>query len=198
MKWASLTLLGVLATLHWLEGHEATALPLSMFRDGNHAWLGYSTFALLILMGVVLAHAAYRCRESLACLVYTVGSVMLVAIAATPSIHPLHILISLLLPVMLHAFYLRLLSSVLGLWKFLHPSVPLLLALAVQFHSYGAWQKSMILYLVLLANIHYGLLSPPVRGKKRKRPVSMTNRELERLVAEGWIDRRAALVGPRP
>ena len=58
MKGVSLALLGVLAALHWLEGHAATAQPLSMFRDADYAWLGYAAFALLILKGLIMAHAA--------------------------------------------------------------------------------------------------------------------------------------------
>jgi hypothetical protein len=190
MKGASLALLGVLATLHWQIGDGATAVPLSMFRDGNYAWLGYSAFALLILMGVVMAHAAYRCGEFLTYLVYTVATVMLVAIAATPSVDPFHILISLLLPFMFHAFYLRLLHSVLSFLMFLHLFVPLLLLFAIQFHSFGAWQKCMILYVVVLANLHYGLLLHPVGKKARTESTPKINRDLERLVAEGWIDRK--------
>jgi hypothetical protein len=190
MKGASLALLGVLATLHWRAGDGATAVPLSMFRDGNHAWLGYSAFALLILMGVVMAHAAYRCGDFLTCLIYAAGTVMLVAIAATPSVDPFHILISLLLPLMFHAFYLRLLHSVLSFWMFLHLFVPLLLLFAIQFHSFGAWQKIMMLYFVLLANLHYGLLPHPVAKTTRKKSTPKINRDLERLIAEGWIDRK--------
>jgi hypothetical protein len=113
---------------------------------------------------------------------------MLIAIAATPSVDPFHILISLLLPLMFHAFYLRLLHSVLSFWMFLHLFVPLLLLFAIQFHSFGAWQKSMMLYFVLLANLHYGLLPHSVGKKARKQSTPKINRDLERLIAEGWID----------
>ena len=121
---------------------------------------------------------------------------MLVVIAATPSMHPFHILISLLLPITFHAFYFRLLYPILGFWKFLHPSVPLLLLLVTQFHSYGAFQKGMILYLVALANFHYSLLSHLPRTKARAQTVRRANRDLERLIAEGWIDRKATVTEP--
>ena len=190
MKGASLALLAVLATLHWQAGAGATAVPLSMFRDGNHAWLGYLAFALLILMGGVVAHAAHRCGEFLTCLVYAVATVMLVAIAATPSVDPFHTLLSLLLPLLFHAFYLRLLHSVVSFWMFVHLFVPLLLLFAIQFHSFGAWQKCLLLYFVFLANLHYGLLPHPAGKKARKQSTRKINRDLERLIAEGWIDRK--------
>jgi hypothetical protein len=191
MKGASLALLGILAALHWREGDGATAVPLSMFRDGDHAWLGYSAFALLILMGVVMTHAAYRCRESLTCVVYAGAIVMLIAIVATPSVDPLHVLISLVLPFIFYVFYLKLLHSLVRFLMLVHLAAPVLMLFAIQFHSYGAWQKSMMMYFVLLANFHYGLLPHPVRRNAHRRPTRGMNRDLERLIAEGWIDRKA-------
>jgi len=196
MKGASLALLGVLAALHWLEGDGAVALPLSMFRDGKNAGLGYSAFALLIFMGIVMTRAAHRSGDSLTCRVYGVGTIMLALVAATPSIHPFHILVSLALPAIFQAFYFRLLYSVAGSWRALLPSVPLLLLLVPSLHSYGALQKSMILYVVVLANLHYGLLSRPWRTNARKRTDSGTSRNLDRLIAEGWVENNAPV--PRP
>src|SRR5258708_34764992 len=114
MKQISLALLGVLAALHLLEGGDATATPLSMFRDGQHAWLGYTAFALLILMGVVVAHGAYRCGEFATSIFYSVAMIILFAIAATPAFDPLHLLLSLLLPLMLYGYYLQHLYSELN------------------------------------------------------------------------------------
>jgi len=116
--------------------------------------------------------------------------VMLLAIAATPSFDPFHVLISLLLPLLFHAFYLGVLYFELSSWMFLHLFVPLLLLFGIQFHSFGAWQKGMMIYYVLLANLHYSVLPHPVGRKARKRSTSKINRDLERLIAQGWIDRR--------
>ena len=191
MRGTTLALVGVLVALHWRGAEESWAVPLSMFRDGNHAGLGYSAFAILILMGVVMSRAAHRSGEFATSAVYTVATVMLGAIAATPSADPFHVLLSLLLPLVLHAFYLWLLHSRLSFWMFLHLTVPLLLLVAVQFQSFGAWQKSLLIYFVLLANWHYGLLPHPVGMRARKQSPPTVNREFERLIAEGWIDKKA-------
>jgi len=188
MKGISLTLLGVLAVLHWLEGNRATALPLSMFRDGNHAWLGYVAFALLILIGLAIARRAYVSGDLLACLVYVVAIALLSAIAATPSFDSFHIFISLLLPFILYVYYLTLLYSGASRWMFLHLCIPVILLFAIRFHSFGAWQKSMILYFGLVANVHYGLLPGPARKMAQRRPSSETQWDRdERRLAEGWI-----------
>jgi hypothetical protein len=150
-------------------------------------------------MGLIMAHAAYRAGERLTCLVYTGAIGMLIAITATPSVDSSHILISLLLPLTLHAFYVWFLRSVLnsGVCTVLHLFSPLLLLFAVQFHSYGAWQKTTLLYFVLVANLHYSLLPHPARKKARGQTASKTSRHLERLIAEGWIDTEATLTVPR-
>lgn len=188
MKRVSLALLGVLIAYHWLEGPAAIALPLSMFRDGSHAWLGYAAFSLLILMCVIMVQAACRSGETAAAIFYGLVMTLLTLIAATPSFDAFHIMISLLLPLMLYVYYWTLLYSGVSYWSFLHMSVPLILLLAIRYHSFGAWQKSMIIYFGAIANMHYRFLPPPIKKTARKRPTSESRWERdERRLAEGVV-----------
>jgi hypothetical protein len=197
MKVIFLALLGVLAALHWLEGQSATALPLSMFWDGRHAGLGYLAFSLLILMGGVMTFAAYRCGDSITGTFYAVAMILLIAIAATPSFDSFHLFISLLLPFLFYAYYLTLLYSHVSFWMFLHLFVPLIVLLAIHYHSFGAWQKSMIIYFGLVANVHYSFLPAPGRKTVRKQSASESNWDrVERRIAEEGVSTTSRMARP--
>jgi hypothetical protein len=172
VKFVSLALLGVLTALHLVAGGDAAGLPLSMFRDGNHAGLGYLAFALLIAMGVMMTRASFRSGESINGAFYAAAMTLLAMIAVTPSFDLLHLFLSLLLPLAVYVYYAFLFYSAATLWMLLHLSIPIVLAVATGFHSYGAWQKCLILYFVLLANLHWRFLpttTKPKQGKPARR-----------------------------
>ncbi len=168
MIFVSLALLGVLTALHLVSGADAADLPLSMFRDGNYAGLGYLAFAFLIAMGVMMTRASFRSGESINGAFYAAAMTLLAVIAVTPSFDLLHVFLSLLLPLVVYVYYAFIFYSAATLWMLLHLSIPVVLAVATGFHSYGAWQKCLILYFVLLANLHWRCLPPPTEAKQRK------------------------------
>ena len=140
-----------------------------MFRDGNYAGLGYLAFALLIATGVMMTRASFRSGESINGAFYAAAMTLLAVIAVTPSFDLLHLFLSLLLPLAVYVYYAFIFPcSAAPLWMVLHLSIPVVLAVATGFHSYGAWQKCLIVYFVLLANLHWRCLPPPTEPKQGK------------------------------
>lgn len=131
------------------------AQPLSMFRDGEQAWLGYLLFGMLLLATVGYARDMIRAREEEEAVIGGLAALLLFIVAVTPSLQGFHILTSLLLMLLLFGHYWRLLRDSGSPWIIFHLSVPFALLLLSGFHSYGVWQKSLILYLVALANLHH-------------------------------------------
>jgi hypothetical protein len=174
MKLASFAFFLLLLAIH-VEGDFDVLLgrPLSMFRDGDQAWLGYLLFALLLLIGLCYARALAQSRREGEATVVGLAVLLLVVVAATPSLGAGHGLCSFLLLFLLFGYYALLLYRAGSLWLMPHLFVPVVLALATQLHSYGLWQKSIIAYFVMVALVHHHLLSPAPaawrRGQLHKR-----------------------------
>jgi hypothetical protein len=66
-------------------------------------------------------------------------------VAVTPSLEAFHILSSFLLMLILFGHYWRLLRDAGSPWIFAHVLVPFALVLLSGCHSYGLWQKCLIL-----------------------------------------------------
>jgi len=92
VKTVSVALLLALGALHWIAGERGIHQPLSMFRDGAHAWLGYLPFALLVVVGAIMARDSFRCGECGVCAFYSQAVILLIVIAATPSWDSVHVL----------------------------------------------------------------------------------------------------------
>jgi hypothetical protein len=153
-------------TRHLLE------FPLSEFRDGQHAWLGYSLFAILLLAGFIYTRAmalAERAGEAAAA---ALATFLLLIVAATPSWGQFHLVCSVIVLGLLFAYFAILLYRAGSLWLFAHFAVPLALALATRFQSYGVWQKALIVYFVLALVIRHHLLVTQIRmGGEPRRPL---------------------------
>jgi hypothetical protein len=140
-------------------------LPLSMFRDGPRWLWGYALFALLALIGGLMAVALLRADRPGGAGLFSGGVVLLAAIVVTPSDDGYHFLCSLLLLFLLYAYYAVLLHLAETKWRYVHWVMPLALALLTALQSYGLWQKAFIVYFVLTIAIHHHLLGHPISKK---------------------------------
>jgi hypothetical protein len=139
--------------------NKRLAEPLSMFRDGEQAWLGHVLFAVLLLVMLVYARDAFRAGEEQEAIIAGLAALLLLIVAVTPSFDGFHVLSSFLLLLLLFAHYWRLLRESGSAWFIVHVLAPFALVLP-GCHSYGLWQKCLIVYLVGLANLCHHQLCP--------------------------------------
>jgi hypothetical protein len=175
---------------------EILERPLSMLRDGDEAAIGYALFGLLALITALMTAASIRARREAEIGVFCLASVLLLVVAATSSFGGFHILCSLVLIGLVYGYFGVLLHATGSGWRFVHWPAALMLWLATGCHSYGLWQKSLIVYLVLLVNIHYHLVSrSSARTTKRGRSERWSKRPTVYVVSPGkaWKRRRQSL-----
>jgi hypothetical protein len=162
MKLASLAFVLLLLIAHAAgDGAELLGRPLSVFRDGAQGGLGYALFAVLLLIGLLYTAALVRARREVETLAAGLAALLLLVVAATPSLGAFHLACSLLLLMLLFAYFALLLHLAESLWLPAHLAVPFALACATGLHSYGLWQKAVITYFVALTAIHHHLLPRP-------------------------------------
>jgi hypothetical protein len=159
MKLASLSFFAALAYIHRLDDLQtALAKPLSVFRDGPEAPLGYALIGVLVLIAVLyvgeLAWAGLAGEAAVA----TFAVVLLLAVAATPSWGLLHSVCAVALLGLLFAYAALVFCQLARPAMLVHLAVPVLLLAATRFHSYGFWQKSLIVYFVVVAVVHQHLI----------------------------------------
>ena len=174
---------------------KALGHPLSMFRDGPDAWLGHGLFAVLLLCGVLYTVALVRCRREGEAVVSGFAVLLLLVVAATPSAGTLHGLCSFLLLLLLFAHYTWLLRRAGGPWVLAHLVVPVALVLATRFHSYGLWQKGLILYFLAAVVLHHHFLMRQAADAARtgRRAAPLRRRTVYQLVpGRSWSKRRIA------
>lgn len=160
MKLAALTFFFLLVYVHWTSDVESVGeQPLSTFRDDARGLFGYALFAALLLVSVLYVAALARSQWEAEAVISAVAAVILLTVAMTPSRNGFHLFCSLLLFVLLFGYYGVLLYRTQPILLILHLIVPLALAFAIQFHSYGLWQKSFISYFVFLAATHHHVLT---------------------------------------
>jgi len=151
------------------DSGELVGQPLSMFRDGEQAWLGYALFYVLLLISGLYVKALKRADRVPEAAVAVGAALLLAVVAATPSWGAFHIVCSLLLLGLLISYYALLLHRAEGpLLAAVHLAVPLALVGATGLHSYGLWQKAVITYIVVVTAAHHHLLGRP--APKRERP----------------------------
>jgi hypothetical protein len=170
-------------------------LPLSMFRDGPLWPYGYALFGLLQAIGALMALTLWRADRSFEAGVFMAGVLLLVVIAVTPSDGGFHFLCSLVLLSLLYVYYAVLLRLAESRWRFGHWALPLVLAGATSFHSYGLWQKTFIVYFVLTIAVHHHFLGrwvPRNAAPRGWEPAPPLRRRVVYVLEEGseWHRRR--------
>jgi hypothetical protein len=172
MKQASVAFVLLLLGAHGAgDPGQRLGQPLSLFRDGEQGWLGYLLFAFLLLIGLLYMRALIRAGKEEEAVTAGLAALLLLIVAVTPSFQGLHLLCSLILLLLLFAHYGRLLRQSGSPWLILHGLAPFLLVLLSGCHSYGLWQKSLIVYMVVLANVRSHLLGQ--RAASRPLPVAL-------------------------
>ncbi len=173
MKLAAGTFLVVLVAAHLAgDPDQLLGMPLSMFRDTDPMWPGYLLFALLLLVGALYVRRLWRCGREPESFIAGLAGLLLLLVAATPSLDGGHLFCSALLFLLLYLYYGILLYRSRFVGLLLHLPAPIALAWVTGFHSYGLWQKTFIVYFVLAAAIHDHLLrnADPVPSVRMRRP----------------------------
>jgi hypothetical protein len=133
---------------------DALTLPLSMLRDGPAWFLGYLLFALLAGAGCLMV-ISFRQRNAVDdANVYIGGLCFLLFVAVTPSENVWHQGASFILLGLLYLYHAALLWHSRNRWFRIHLFVPLLVLVLTGAHSYGLWQKGLILYALAAMNMH--------------------------------------------
>jgi hypothetical protein len=143
--------------------------PLSQFRDGHDGWLGYAMFFLLLLMGVQYTVVLVRSRMEAEAFISGLGVSLILIVSLTSSSGAFHLLTSLLLLLILFSFFGSLIRRAGNPCLWLHLTVPVLLVFATRFHSYGLWQKSLIVYFILAAVFHVHILQRNLQNPREAR-----------------------------
>ncbi len=176
MKLAALCYFSLLVYVHQVRGVDgAIGQPLCSFRDGEFGLLGYALFCAVALVGAVYTFGLRRFGEPQEAANTLGGGLLLLIVVATPSRWPLHDASALVLLGSIYVHYAIVLSQRPGrVLMLVHLGMPLLLAAAIGFHSYGLWQKGMIGYFVAVAVVHHH-----VAANRARRGALSVNREHE-------------------
>jgi hypothetical protein len=173
--------------------------PLSLFRDGEWGGLSYALFALLLLLGVLYTAALARAEHGGEAIVSAAAVFLLLVVTATPSWGGFHLFCSLLLLALLFGYYAALLHRTGSPWLLAHLAAPVALAGATGFHSYGLWQKALIVYFVAaaVARRHFLVRAAPASSARpARRGEPLRRRPVYRLdPGREWARRETA--GPR-
>lgn len=178
VKLLSLAFLTTLLAVHVNDPTDlALAQPMSMFRDRDQAVLGYLLFALLLLIGTAHAVALKRIDRAGEASLTGIATLALSFVAITPSGTLFHDVVAVCLLVGLYAFFGVLAGPLPRLVLIGHLTAPVWLLFLTQFHSAGLFQKCVIVYFVLVANVHHHFLErPEPRPEPRPRRTSVTVR----------------------
>jgi hypothetical protein len=142
----------VLLALAHVGDPDAVDRPLSLFREQRPV-VGYTLFGLLALVGGLHLRTYYRLDRGRELFAPAAALVLLAVIALTPSPDTGHTVAALVLLGFVFGWYALRLYRVASPWLFAHLAVPPLLLLATQASSYGVWQKLIVVYFLLAANI---------------------------------------------
>lgn len=151
MRLASLAFVLILAGLS-LQGELSS--PLSTFRDGPYRAWGFTLFGLLTFIGLTWLWTLIRTRSVSDLIAVAPALPLLGFVALTESMDGWHVIASFVLLGWIMLFFSTKLWEE-GSWLLLlHLFMPVVIALTIQFHSFGLWQKSLIAYFVLAINVH--------------------------------------------
>jgi hypothetical protein len=156
---------------------DAVDRPLSLFRE-HRPVIGYTLFGLLALVGGLHLRTYYRLDRGRDLFAPAVALILLAVIALTPSPDTGHSVAAFVLLGFVFGWYALRLYRVDSPWLLLHIAVPLLVLIATQASSYGVWQKLIVAYFLLAANIdcllatgRLNLPGPDAFERKRRRAV---------------------------
>lgn len=127
--------------------------PLSMFRDGGQRYFGEILFLLLGMMGALLIRQLLVARSYASVAVLSFSFALLLIVAITPSVSLLHNVCALGLLSLVGGYFTVWLSCERPIWLWPHLAAVAIVVLGAWFGEYGFWQKSFILYVVLLINV---------------------------------------------
>ena len=179
MKLISGAFVVLLVTVH-LNGdlQKSLATPLSMFRDGPDGSVGNWLFCLLLLAGAWLIQLLVRLHHFLDAVAVLLLVGLLWEVATTPSADFYHLFMSFLLLFAVWGYYGWLFHRLESRWLWLHLVAPVLLIFLTRLHSYGLWQKSVIVYFVFLLNLHYHAFASwlPQRRQQEAAPATPKQR----------------------
>ena len=166
MRTLSAAFLATLAFAH-LDG-SVLSQPLSMFRDGDQWLVGVVLFLLLITIGAVLIRTLWSLRGHAGASVLAVSLMLLLIVAITPSVNDLHNVCAFGLLSLAGLYFTIWLNLEKPSWLWPHLAVTAIILFGAAFYSYGFWQKSLIVYLVVLMNVQFSVLrgmegAPPLR-----------------------------------
>lgn len=171
MKLLSGAFVVLLVAVHLTGDLQADlARPLSVFRDGPNATAGLWLFGLLLLAGAWQVVLLLRLRYVLDALAVAVLAGLLWEVAATPSNDVYHLFMALLLLLAVWAYYGWLFYRCESPWLWVHMVAPILLIFLTRLHSYGLWQKSVILYFVALLNVQHHVFASWLPRRRERAP----------------------------
>ncbi|MCH8829191.1 MAG: hypothetical protein IID45_06395 [Planctomycetes bacterium] len=161
----------LLLTFAHLQGDWDAAIgrPLSLFRDDGNAWVGFWLFGLLLSAGLLLLWQLIRMKWWLDAAFLLGVAVMLAVVAATPSVDTLHYFTAFLLLFFLYIYFATVFYRCESYWLFVHLILPALLVFVTRLHSYGLWQKSLILYYLFAMVLQHHVCSGWLRSARRSR-----------------------------
>lgn len=170
MRLVTLAFLALLILAHAnADWQIALARPLSLFREEATSPIGWWLFGLLLAAGVILVQLLLRMRWFFDALMLLVATGLLAFVAATPSLDADHLVVSGVLLLALYLYYAVLFHRLESRWLWLHLPMPILLVFLTQRHSYGLWQKSLILYFLLVINLQYSASKAWLEAAKSSR-----------------------------
>jgi hypothetical protein len=168
MKAVSLAFLTLLLLAHCTgDPGKLVDLPLSLFRDGPLWAFGYALFALLLVAGGLMVATLLRAGLHGHTFLFSLTAVLLLLVAVSPSYNALHLFLAFVLLAVFYGYYAAVLHSAASPWLWAHLASPLLVLSATQFHSYGLWQKSFIVYFLLVVNVHHHLVTRGGAGVRK-------------------------------
>ena len=164
IKLASLVFFALLIYVHLAcSPYDTLEWPLSAFRDSECGPLGYALFGALALVSAIYSVDLKRFSDPVEAL-DTIGfGVILLIAAVSPARWMLHRGSAGLLLVCGYVFFAIQLYRRDRRLMLIHLCAPLVLAVWAGLHSYGLWQKAMISYFVVMANIHHHVTTRDAR-----------------------------------
>ncbi len=169
MRLASFAFFLILIGWHLRDPSELSQ-PLSSFRDGPYRAWGFTLFGLLTFIGLKWIWTLIRTGNISDMIGVAPALPLLGFVALTESQDGWHLLASFVLLGWILLFFAAKLWEEENWWVFAHLLMPIAIALTIQFHSFGLWQKSLIAYFVLLINAHDLLRLCEHETKPRSRP----------------------------